>query len=45
LIAGEEVKLTGFDNFILNDKKERPGRNPKTGTIRQFGTPIIEAHQ
>jgi len=31
LIAGEEVKLTGFGNFSLRDKKERPGRNPKTG--------------
>jgi len=31
LISGEEVKLTGFGNFSLRDKKERPGRNPKTG--------------
>jgi len=31
LVAGEEVKLTGFGNFSLRDKKERPGRNPKTG--------------
>jgi len=28
---GEPVKLSGFGNFILRDKKERPGRNPKTG--------------
>ena len=28
---GEEVKLSGFGNFELHDKKERPGRNPKTG--------------
>lgn len=28
---GEAVKLSGFGNFILRDKKERPGRNPKTG--------------
>ena len=27
---GCEVKLPGFGNFILRDKKERPGRNPKT---------------
>ena len=27
----EEVKLSGFGNFDLRDKKERPGRNPKTG--------------
>ena len=31
LEKGEEVKLSGFGNFILRDKKERPGRNPKTG--------------
>ncbi|MFK5915730.1 MAG: integration host factor subunit alpha [Woeseiaceae bacterium] len=31
LVAGEEVKLTGFGNFSVHDKKERPGRNPKTG--------------
>ena len=28
---GEEVKLSGFGNFELLDKKARPGRNPKTG--------------
>ena len=28
---GEEVKLSGFGNFELREKKERPGRNPKTG--------------
>lgn len=28
---GESVKLSGFGNFNLRDKKERPGRNPKTG--------------
>lgn len=31
LAAGEAVKLSGFGNFELRDKKERPGRNPKTG--------------
>lgn len=31
LEKGEEVKLSGFGNFCLRDKKERPGRNPKTG--------------
>lgn len=31
LEAGEEVKLTGFGNFQLRDKPQRPGRNPKTG--------------
>ena len=28
---GEPVKLSGFGNFDLRDKSERPGRNPKTG--------------
>ena len=31
LISGVDVKISGFGNFILRDKKERPGRNPKTG--------------
>ena len=31
LIDNEQVKLSGFGNFGLRDKKERPGRNPKTG--------------
>ena len=28
---GQHVKLAGFGNFVLRDKAERPGRNPKTG--------------
>ncbi|EWH08592.1 integration host factor subunit alpha [Catenovulum agarivorans DS-2] len=31
LESGEQVKLSGFGNFDLRDKGERPGRNPKTG--------------
>jgi len=31
LTSGEEVKLSGFGNFELLNKNERPGRNPKTG--------------
>src|SRR3569833_3381120 len=31
LEKGEQVKLSGFGNFNLRDKKQRPGRNPKTG--------------
>lgn len=31
LEANEPVKLSGFGNFELRDKKQRPGRNPKTG--------------
>lgn len=31
LESNEQVKLSGFGNFDLRDKRERPGRNPKTG--------------
>ncbi len=31
LEKGQQVKLSGFGNFDLRDKNERPGRNPKTG--------------
>ncbi|GAA4503123.1 integration host factor subunit alpha [Pseudaeromonas paramecii] len=31
LEAGEQVKISGFGNFELRTKSERPGRNPKTG--------------
>ena len=31
LINNEEVKLSGFGNFKILNKRERPGRNPKTG--------------
>jgi integration host factor subunit alpha len=31
LETGEGVKLSGFGNFQLRDKPQRPGRNPKTG--------------
>lgn len=31
LEQSEEVKLSGFGNFQLRDKQQRPGRNPKTG--------------
>ncbi len=31
LEMGNAVKLSGFGNFQLRDKPQRPGRNPKTG--------------
>jgi len=31
LEAGNRVKLSGFGNFDLREKSQRPGRNPKTG--------------
>ncbi len=33
LEQGDSVKLSGFGNFQLRDKPQRPGRNPKTGEI------------
>jgi integration host factor subunit alpha len=31
LERGENVKLSGFGNFVVREKRERVGRNPKTG--------------
>ncbi|PZO64904.1 MAG: integration host factor subunit alpha [Pseudoxanthomonas suwonensis] len=31
LEQGRQVKLSGYGNFDLRRKNERPGRNPKTG--------------
>ena len=31
LEEGNDIKFSGFGNFILRDKVARPGRNPKTG--------------
>ena len=31
LEGNQSVKLSGFGNFDLRDKRSRPGRNPKTG--------------
>lgn len=33
LESGEDIKLSGFGNFQLRDKNERPGRNPRTGEM------------
>ena len=33
LESNEEVKLSGFGNFELRDKRQRPGRNPKQEKI------------
>lgn len=30
LARGEKIKISGFGNFVLRDKKERPGLNPQT---------------
>ena len=31
LVAGEDVKMSGFGNFNIRRKAPRPGRNPRTG--------------
>lgn len=31
VVAGENVKISGFGTFVLRDKGQRVGRNPKTG--------------
>jgi|TARA_S200000501_G_C20496969_1_gene600836 integration host factor subunit alpha len=31
LVDGENVKISSFGSFTLRDKKQRIGRNPKTG--------------
>jgi integration host factor subunit alpha len=30
---GEKIKISGFGNFVLRDKRQRPGRNPQTGDL------------
>lgn len=29
--CGEKIKISGFGNFVLRDKRQRQGRNPQTG--------------
>ena len=31
LVNGTDVKISGFGTFVLRDKAQRIGRNPKTG--------------
>ena len=35
LISGEEVLISGFGKFHLQDKKPRPGRDPKSGKAHE----------
>ncbi|WP_409409107.1 integration host factor subunit alpha [Acidithiobacillus ferriphilus] len=37
LASGEEVKLSGFGNFTLREKRARPGRNPRNGEPFEIG--------
>ncbi len=31
LARGEKIKISGFGNFVVNEKRPRKGRNPQTG--------------
>ncbi len=31
LTSGEKIKISGFGNFVVKEKKSRRGRNPQTG--------------
>ena len=31
LAAGEKIKVSGFGNFVVREKRSRVGRNPQTG--------------
>lgn len=37
LEAGEKIKVTGFGNFEVKQKKDRKGRNPQTGDAITIG--------
>lgn len=36
IVAGENVKISGFGNFIAKEKKSRRGRNPQTGEAMEI---------
>ena len=36
LEEGENVKISGFGNFVLRDKRSRKGRNPQTGSSMEI---------
>ncbi len=46
LEQGEQVKLSGFGNFDVRDKRARPGRNPKTGETHDIAPRrVVTFHQ
>lgn len=36
LIAGQEVKIVGFGNFLVTKRAPSEGRNPRTGEVIQI---------
>lgn len=43
LSSGYDLKLSGFGNFVLHDKKTRQGRNPKTGEVFEISARRVVA--
>lgn len=42
LAEGENLKISGFGNFVVREKAPRPGRNPQTGdTITITGRRVV----
>ncbi len=41
LVAGEEVKLSSFGTFTIREKRERTGRNPKTGAGAKISARLV----
>ncbi len=45
LVAGADVKISGFGNFQIRSKAPRPGRNPRTGeAIAIQGRRVVTFH-
>jgi integration host factor subunit alpha len=38
LEIGHDVKISGFGNFVLRDKRSRTGRNPQTGEAMEISS-------
>ena len=46
LKSGDQVSLVGFGSFLVRERAERQGRNPKTGevmTIKASKSPVFKA--
>ncbi len=43
IASGEELKLRSFGSFHIHSKKERPGRNPKTGVAAPVSARRVES--
>ena len=43
LERGEKIKISGFGNFVLRDKRQRQGRNPQTGQKMKIAAQKVPA--